>query len=204
LALVPRLGSHSQGVLSCLLSCFLFQDRVSLYSPGCPRTHFVDQAGLELRNRPASASQVLGLKACATTAWLVLAFLKLSSGPCRLSMVKAVSPYLSAYLPSPCGDGPTGSPSVGPGSLLLMEKELHSWQLWWSPLNLKYLEAPEGPRSAFQQSVLGGQAAISHTALGSVLTSVRPLETWQLSASCSLPPCLAAEKQVLRVGRAGT
>jgi hypothetical protein len=27
-----------------------------------------DQAGLELRNPPASASQVLGLKACATTA----------------------------------------------------------------------------------------------------------------------------------------
>jgi hypothetical protein len=46
----------------------LFRDRVSLYSPGCPGTHFVDQAGLELRNPPASASQVLGLKACATTA----------------------------------------------------------------------------------------------------------------------------------------
>jgi hypothetical protein len=28
---------------------------------------FVDQAGLELRNPPASASRVLGLKACATT-----------------------------------------------------------------------------------------------------------------------------------------
>jgi hypothetical protein len=38
-----------------------------LYSPGCPGTHFVDQAGLELRNPPASASRVLGLKACATT-----------------------------------------------------------------------------------------------------------------------------------------
>jgi hypothetical protein len=31
------------------------------------KTHFVDQAGLELRNPPASASQVLGLKVCATT-----------------------------------------------------------------------------------------------------------------------------------------
>jgi hypothetical protein len=30
-------------------------------------THSVDQAGLELRNPPASAFQVLGLKACATT-----------------------------------------------------------------------------------------------------------------------------------------
>jgi hypothetical protein len=47
-----------------------FGDRVSLYSPGCPGTHFVNQAGLELRNPPASASQVLGLTACTTTAWL--------------------------------------------------------------------------------------------------------------------------------------
>jgi hypothetical protein len=53
----------------CLFVWFwFFRDRVSLYSPGCPGTHFVDQAGLELRNPPASASQVLGLKACATTA----------------------------------------------------------------------------------------------------------------------------------------
>ena len=29
-------------------------------------THFVDQAGLKLRNPPASTSQVLGLKVCAT------------------------------------------------------------------------------------------------------------------------------------------
>jgi hypothetical protein len=46
---------------------FFFRDKVSLYSPGCPGAHFVDQAGLELRNPPASASRVLGLKACATT-----------------------------------------------------------------------------------------------------------------------------------------
>jgi hypothetical protein len=45
----------------------VFRDRVSLYSPGCPGTHFVDQVGLELRDLPASASRVLGLKAYATT-----------------------------------------------------------------------------------------------------------------------------------------
>jgi hypothetical protein len=45
---------------------FFPQDRVSLYSPGCPGTHFVDQAGLELRNQPASTSRVLGLKVFAT------------------------------------------------------------------------------------------------------------------------------------------
>jgi hypothetical protein len=48
----------------------VFPDRVSLYSSGCPGTHSVDQAGLELRNLPASASRVLGLKVCATTTWL--------------------------------------------------------------------------------------------------------------------------------------
>ncbi|GAB1303181.1 Long-chain-fatty-acid--CoA ligase 4 [Apodemus speciosus] len=36
-------------------------NRVSLYSPGCPGTHSVDQAGLELRNPPASASQSAGI-----------------------------------------------------------------------------------------------------------------------------------------------
>ena len=57
----------------CLFVCFLFwffSDRVSLCSPGCPGTHSVDQAGLELRNLPASASQMLGWKACPTTAWI--------------------------------------------------------------------------------------------------------------------------------------
>ena len=55
-------------VVVVVIVVLVFQDRVYLCSPGCPGTHFVDQAGLELRNPPASASQVLGLKACATTA----------------------------------------------------------------------------------------------------------------------------------------
>jgi hypothetical protein len=55
------------GWLGFFVLFLFFQDRVSLCSPGCPGTHFVDQAGLELRNSPASASQVLGLKACTTT-----------------------------------------------------------------------------------------------------------------------------------------
>ena len=49
----------------CLFVCFW--DRFSLCSPGCPGTYSVNQAGLELRNLLASASQVLELKACATT-----------------------------------------------------------------------------------------------------------------------------------------
>ena len=46
---------------------FFFLDKVSLCNPGCPGTHSIDQVGLELRNLSASASQVLGLKACITT-----------------------------------------------------------------------------------------------------------------------------------------
>ena len=46
----------------------VFQDRVFLCSPVCLETCSVDQAGLELRDPPASASQVLVLKACANTA----------------------------------------------------------------------------------------------------------------------------------------
>jgi hypothetical protein len=58
--LVQSLCTHKI-FLSFFLSffTFIFLDRVSLCSPGCPGTHSVDQAGLELRNPPASASQVL-------------------------------------------------------------------------------------------------------------------------------------------------
>jgi hypothetical protein len=55
----------------------VFRYMVSLYSPGCPGTHFVDQAGLELRNLPASASRVLGLKACITTPGFSVSFINL-------------------------------------------------------------------------------------------------------------------------------
>ena len=51
----------------CLvLFCFVLGDRVSLFSLGCPGIHFVDQAGLELRDPSVSASRVLGLKTYAT------------------------------------------------------------------------------------------------------------------------------------------
>ena len=44
-------------VLFVLVLCVqLFQVRISLCSPGCPRTRSVDQAGLQLRYPPASAS----------------------------------------------------------------------------------------------------------------------------------------------------
>jgi hypothetical protein len=46
--------------LFVLVLVWFFQDRVSLYSPGCPETHFVDQTGLELRNPPASPPECWG------------------------------------------------------------------------------------------------------------------------------------------------
>ena len=51
-----------------------FSRQGSLYSSGCPGTRSVDQADLELRNPPASASLVLGLKVCTTTACLQFFF----------------------------------------------------------------------------------------------------------------------------------
>ena len=48
------------------LFVYLIIETGFLCSPSCPGTHFVDQTGLELRDLPASASWVLGLKACAT------------------------------------------------------------------------------------------------------------------------------------------
>jgi hypothetical protein len=40
----------------------LFPDRVSLCSPGCPGTRSAEQASPELRDPPASAFPVVGLK----------------------------------------------------------------------------------------------------------------------------------------------
>jgi hypothetical protein len=61
--------------LVCFVFVFVFSRQgFSVYSPGCPGAHFVDQAGLELRNPPASASRVLGLKACTTTPGLFVCF----------------------------------------------------------------------------------------------------------------------------------
>jgi hypothetical protein len=64
---------------SSFFYCFvLFLRQGSLCSPDCPRTHSVDQAGLELRNSPASASQALGLKTCATTpGWVQFLYSKI-------------------------------------------------------------------------------------------------------------------------------
>ena len=88
----------------CLFVCFLFfvlfwfgfWDRVSLYSSGCPRTHFVDQAGLELRNPPASASLVLGLKVCSTMPCL----LELLSLRLHLCSAEVHAAMLGPNLPS--------------------------------------------------------------------------------------------------------
>jgi hypothetical protein len=37
------------------LVLFCFETNIALHSPGCPETHSVDEAGLELRNLPAIA-----------------------------------------------------------------------------------------------------------------------------------------------------
>ncbi|GAB1296869.1 Glucose-6-phosphatase catalytic subunit 1 [Apodemus speciosus] len=72
--------------------------RVSLCSPGCPGTHSIDQAGLELRNPPASASQVPGLKTCATTARCLNVILWLGFWAVQLNVCLSRI-YLAAHFP---------------------------------------------------------------------------------------------------------
>jgi hypothetical protein len=48
----------------------VFLDKVSLCDSGWPRTHFVDHAGLDTRDPPASSSQDLEINVCATITWL--------------------------------------------------------------------------------------------------------------------------------------
>ena len=49
---------------------FIWKQGFSVYP--CPGIYSVDQAGLQLRNLPASAFQVLGLKACSTNCLAIL------------------------------------------------------------------------------------------------------------------------------------
>jgi hypothetical protein len=61
----PNLKKKGEGGRSeffvCLF-CFVFWDRVSLCSSGCPGTHSVDQPGLELRTPPAPCLPSAGIK----------------------------------------------------------------------------------------------------------------------------------------------
>jgi hypothetical protein len=65
------------GLVSVLI--LVFQYRISRYSSDCPGTHFVDQAGLELRNPLASAFPVLGLKGVCHQVQQINSFLKCPS-----------------------------------------------------------------------------------------------------------------------------
>jgi hypothetical protein len=61
--------SIEQVLVLCLVGCFIFLGRVSLCSSGCFGICSVDlfwyfQAGLKLRDPPASVSRVLELKVC--------------------------------------------------------------------------------------------------------------------------------------------
>lgn len=67
--LTPSSLPHPVGPLLSSLISFFFWDRVSLGSPGFtwrPRTHYIDQAGLELTDLCALTTRVLKLKICAT------------------------------------------------------------------------------------------------------------------------------------------
>lgn len=66
------------GVRGLVFVFVLFLSKTSLCSPGGPRAHFVEQAGIELIELFASASIVLALKAhaahahfCLSEAWVL-------------------------------------------------------------------------------------------------------------------------------------
>jgi hypothetical protein len=84
LRLLPKtlkvLGLTWQGLEECTKNLIerqvssLFFETGFLCSPSCLGDCSVDQAGLQLRDPPASASRVLGLKVCVITAQLAIIF----------------------------------------------------------------------------------------------------------------------------------
>jgi hypothetical protein len=82
-------GNFWTQIIKPLICCCLFViwDKVSLCSSGCPGTHYVDPAGLELRDLPASASWVLRLRPRSTTAQWTPIFKFLVCSGCSPSQV---------------------------------------------------------------------------------------------------------------------
>ena len=72
--LMHDLFEHNNADLYTFVVVVVLRDWVSLCSHGFPGTHSVDPSGLELKNLPASASQVLGSKACPTTTRVCILF----------------------------------------------------------------------------------------------------------------------------------
>ena len=58
---VLDLTQYSGWLSDWLFGGSFYRDRVSLYRPGCPGTHSVDQAGIKLRN-PAVSAPCAGIK----------------------------------------------------------------------------------------------------------------------------------------------
>jgi hypothetical protein len=103
----------------------VFRDRVSLYNPGCTGTHFVDQAGLELRNLPASASRVLGLKACTTTPGFCI-----SLSPLLMPFLKSFTSIMRYDFKSEsCFSGVLGYPGLAVVGVLGSDDVQWSWFL---------------------------------------------------------------------------
>lgn len=75
-------------------------DRVSLCGPGCPGTHPVDQASLELKRAACLPPPVLGLKACTTMTPVLKAFLY--SNRCHQKLEQFISKFLENVPSQPC------------------------------------------------------------------------------------------------------
>jgi hypothetical protein len=137
---------------SCMTSIFffflVFRDRVSLCSPGCPGTHSVDQAGLELRNPPASASRELGLKVCATTpgaAWPLM--------PHFLPICLSPSFFVCPLPTCVC---------FRQGLILQAPLSLKPWQFsCLSLLNSKIMKLPSVSLSSFHCGVVTGVTGVA-------------------------------------------
>ena len=63
---IEKIKTIKQLVFCFVLFCFVLFFETGFFCIALA----IDQAGLELKNPPASAFQVLGLKVCPTTAWL--------------------------------------------------------------------------------------------------------------------------------------
>jgi hypothetical protein len=171
--------------------CFLFfRDRVSLCSPGCPGTHFVDQADLELRNPSASASQVLGVRhhRLFLSLFFFLVFLR------SLSHIHIPKPHLSAPLLRLIEPG---QPSVGlSGNSIYPMKSCVSWQSCGTCL---LRTEQEGTSGAHHRNLAAGNVVICCRARHGGRQGRRNMaghqHTWEAGGTHQLPTAPARARR---------
>lgn len=139
-----------------------YRSRTFLSRPGCPGTHTIDQAGLDVRDPPTPA-RVLGLRVCATHVCHAHGSQKRVWDPMELEFQRVMSHYVCA--------------GTEPKSPLWAESAFRPWATLLDP------PGPPLPIRLFMYVEMRGQLV----GIGSLLSCGFATQVARLEGKCSYP-----------------